>query len=225
MAETYSTSHQNGIRPNMPGSKYSLSSTSKLVFFGPIQKQRWPPLSLIGWKFSTSPLQSLAERNLTKLDMKQVLVFNALYQVFFFFWGGGVTRKQICTSCQLYGMPYLLWFPIYCVARFNALPILANLVSRGSPQGLSKGSILVKKKKKRSDWSWIQPMAICLVNSWSYLPCQNYTALWVMTHFWRKKMAPLRKSKWGTPPKIHVSPWRNVLNPVWIVSRKNKEIM
>ena len=33
---------------------------------------------------------------------------------FFFFLGGGVTRKQICTSCQLYGMPYLLWFPILC---------------------------------------------------------------------------------------------------------------
>ena len=45
--------------------------------------------------FSTSPLQSLAERNLTKLDMKQV--FNVFYQVSgvlfvcvcFFFWGGG----------------------------------------------------------------------------------------------------------------------------------------
>ena len=39
--------------------------------------------------FSTSPLQSLAERNLTKLDMKQV--FNVFYQVsgVRFFWGGG----------------------------------------------------------------------------------------------------------------------------------------
>ena len=84
--------------------------------------------------FSTSPLQSLAERNLTKLDMKQV--FNVFYKVsgvrfflcvcVFFFGGGdgvltGIHEKQICTSCQLYGMPYLLWFP-NCVARFKALP-------------------------------------------------------------------------------------------------------
>ena len=108
---------------------------------------------------------------------------------------------------------------------FALFHISLTRITPGLKQRFDIGKKKKKKKKRRSDWSWIQPMAICLVNSWSYLPCQNYTALWVMTHFWRKKMAPLRKSKWGTPPKIHVSPWRNVLNPVWIVSRKNKEIM
>ena len=56
----YSTFPQNGIWPNLTGSKCSImSSTSKFVFFGPIQKQSWPPLStsLIGWgifNFSSS---------------------------------------------------------------------------------------------------------------------------------------------------------------------------
>ena len=91
--------------------------------------------------FSTSPLQSLAERNLTKLDMKQV--FNVFYQVsgsgvrfcvcvcvcVFFLGGGGVDGKQICTSCQLYGVPYLLWSP-NCVARFKALPYFILIILR-----------------------------------------------------------------------------------------------
>ena len=119
VAEIYSTSPQNGIWPNLTGSKSSMSSTSKFVFFGPIgQKQRWPSLSLIGWGFSTSPLQSLAERNLTKLDTHEASIqclLPSFWFFLFFFWGGGWTGhrgKQICTSCQLYGMPYLLiWFP------------------------------------------------------------------------------------------------------------------
>ena len=54
-AETYSTSHQNGIWPNLPASTQCLLQVSLWVFFGPIQKQRWQPLFLIGWQFSTCP--------------------------------------------------------------------------------------------------------------------------------------------------------------------------
>ena len=51
LAETFSTSSLkslNGIQENLTGSKVSTSST-KLVFFGPIGKKRWPPWPLIGW--------------------------------------------------------------------------------------------------------------------------------------------------------------------------------
>ena len=49
LAETFSTSPlkpQNEIQGNLTGSKISTSST-KLVFFGPIGKTRWPPWPLI----------------------------------------------------------------------------------------------------------------------------------------------------------------------------------
>ena len=80
LAETFSTSPLkplNGIQRNLTGSKISTSST-KIVFFGPIRKTRWPPWPLIGWDifdFSTET----AERNSTNLDRKQDL--NVLYQV------------------------------------------------------------------------------------------------------------------------------------------------
>ena len=48
------------------------------MFFGPIEKTRWPPLPLIGWDIFDFSSET-AERNLTKPDRKQDL--NVLYQV------------------------------------------------------------------------------------------------------------------------------------------------
>ena len=62
---------------NLTGSKISTSST-KIVFFGPIGKTRWPPWPLIGWDIFDFSYET-AERNSTKLDRKQDL--NVLYQV------------------------------------------------------------------------------------------------------------------------------------------------
>ena len=80
LAETFSTSPLkplNGIQRNLTGSKISTSSTM-FVFFGLIEKTRWPPRPLIGWDiFDFS--SEIAERNSTKLDRKQDL--NVLYKV------------------------------------------------------------------------------------------------------------------------------------------------
>ena len=100
MAETYSTSPQNGIWPNlsMTRSKCSMSSTSKFVFFGPIQKQRWPPLSLHDWlrDFQLLLFNRLRIRIWQNLIfMKQVFKlyllpsFWVFFCVCFFFRGGG----------------------------------------------------------------------------------------------------------------------------------------
>ena len=51
LAEAFSTPSLkplNGIKQNLTGSKISMSST-KFVFFGQIEKIRWPPWPLIGW--------------------------------------------------------------------------------------------------------------------------------------------------------------------------------
>ena len=80
LAETFFTSSLkslNGIQRNLTGSKISMSST-KLVFFGPIGKTRWPPWPLIGWDIFDC-FSKTAERNSTKLDRKQDL--NVFYQV------------------------------------------------------------------------------------------------------------------------------------------------
>ena len=64
LAETFSTSPLNPlnrIQGNLTGCKISTSST-KFVFFGPIEKTRWPPLPLIGWDifdFSSKPLNRI----------------------------------------------------------------------------------------------------------------------------------------------------------------------
>ena len=80
LAETFSTSPLkplNGIQRNLIGNKISMSST-KFVFFGPIEKTRWPPWLLIDWDiFDFSSVT--AEQNSKKLDRKQDL--NVLYQV------------------------------------------------------------------------------------------------------------------------------------------------
>ena len=62
---------------NLTGSKIWTSST-KFVFFGMIEKTRWPPWPLIGWDIFDFSSET-AERNSTKLDRKQDL--NVLYQV------------------------------------------------------------------------------------------------------------------------------------------------
>ena len=80
LAETFSTSPLkalNGIQRNLTGSKISMSST-KFVFFGPIEKTRWPPWPLIGWDIFNFSFRS-AERSSMRLDRKQDL--NVLYQV------------------------------------------------------------------------------------------------------------------------------------------------
>ena len=51
------------------------------MFFGPIEKLRWPPWPLIGWDIFDF-FSETAERNSTKLDRKQDL--SVLYQVFVF---------------------------------------------------------------------------------------------------------------------------------------------
>ena len=63
------------IQRKLTGSKISTSSI-KFVFFGLIRKTRWPPWPLIGWNIFSS---ETAERNSTKLDIKQYL--DVLYQV------------------------------------------------------------------------------------------------------------------------------------------------
>ena len=90
LAETFSTSPLellNGIQQNLTGSKISMSST-KLVFFGPIGKIRWPAWPLSGWEIFDFSSET-AERNSTELDRKQDL--NVLYQVCVF-WADRKTR-------------------------------------------------------------------------------------------------------------------------------------
>ena len=60
----------NGIQRNLTESKISTSS-STFVFFGPIEKRRWPSWLLIGLDIFVS--SETAERNSTKLDKKQDL--------------------------------------------------------------------------------------------------------------------------------------------------------
>ena len=79
-AETFSNSPLkllNRIQRNLTGSKISTSST-KFVFFGPIQKTRWPPWPLIGWDIFDFSSETAA-RNSRKLDRKQD--FSVPYQV------------------------------------------------------------------------------------------------------------------------------------------------
>ena len=80
LVETFSTSPLkplNRIQRNLTGSKIS-SSLTKFLFFGPIEKTRWPPWPLIGWDIFDFSSET-AERNSTKLNRKQDL--NVLYQV------------------------------------------------------------------------------------------------------------------------------------------------
>ena len=80
LAETFPTSPLkplNEIQRNLTGSKISTSST-KFVFFGSIEKTRWPPWPLIGWDIFDFSSET-AERNSAKLDRKQD--HNVLYHV------------------------------------------------------------------------------------------------------------------------------------------------
>ena len=98
LAETFSTSSLkplNIIQRNLTGSKIATPST-KFVFFGPIEKTRWPPWPLIGWYIFDFSSET-AERNSTKLDRKQDL--NALYQFGVF----RANRKKRCPPWPLIG--------------------------------------------------------------------------------------------------------------------------
>ena len=59
----------NIIQRNLTWSKISTSST-KFVFFTPINKSRWPPQPLIGWDIFDFSSET-AERNSTKRQRKQ----------------------------------------------------------------------------------------------------------------------------------------------------------
>ena len=107
LAETFSTSPLkplNGIQRNLMGSKISTSST-KFVFFGPIEKTRWPPWPLIGWDIFDFSSET-AERNSTKLDRKQDL--NVLYQVCVFR-ADRKTKMATLASDWLRHFRLLLW--------------------------------------------------------------------------------------------------------------------
>ena len=74
LAETFSTSPLkllNGIQRNLTGSKISTSST-KIVFFGPIGKTRRPPWPLNRWDIFDFSSET-AIQNSTKLHRKQDL--------------------------------------------------------------------------------------------------------------------------------------------------------
>ena len=93
-----------GIRWNLTGSKISMCFT-KFVFFGPIGKPRWPPLSLIGWDFSTSPLkpQNRIRRNLTGSKISR------FYTKFVFFGPIGKNKMAALASDLLRHFWLLLW--------------------------------------------------------------------------------------------------------------------
>ena len=67
-----------GIQRNLTGRKISMCST-KFVFFGPIRKTTWPSWPLIGWDIFNFSSETV-ERNSTKLDRKQDLIFSLLRQ-------------------------------------------------------------------------------------------------------------------------------------------------
>ena len=69
----------NGIQLNMTGSKISTSSI-KFVLLGRLEKTRWLPWPLIGWGIFDF-FSEATEWNSTKLDRKQDVTYNVLYQV------------------------------------------------------------------------------------------------------------------------------------------------
>ena len=106
LVETFSTSPLkplNIIHCNLTGSKMSMSST-KFVFFGLIGKTRWPPWPLIGWDICDFSSET-AERNSTKLDMRQDL--DVLYQVCVF--GADQKNKMAALTSDWLRHFQLLW--------------------------------------------------------------------------------------------------------------------
>ena len=107
LADTFSTSPLkllNGIQRNLTGSKISTSST-KIVFLGPIRKIRWLSWPLIGWDIFDFSSET-AERNSTKLDRKHDL--NVLYQVCVF-WADRKNKMAALASDWLRHFRILLW--------------------------------------------------------------------------------------------------------------------
>ena len=75
------------------------------MFFGPIGKTRWPPLTLIGWDIFDFSSET-TEQNSTKLDRKQDL--NVLYQVCVF-WADQKNKMAALASDWLRHFRLLLW--------------------------------------------------------------------------------------------------------------------
>ena len=106
-AETFSTSSLkslNGIQRNLTRSKL-LTSSTKILFFGPVGKKRWPPWPLVGWDIFDF-FSETAERNSTKLDGKEDL--NVLYQVCVF-WADRKNKMAALASDWLRHFRLLLW--------------------------------------------------------------------------------------------------------------------
>ena len=107
LADTLSTSplkQLNLIQRNLSGRKISLSST-KFMFFRPIEKTRWPSWPLIGWDIFDF-FSETAEQNSTKLDRKQDL--NVLYQ-FCVFRADQKNKMAALASDWLTHFQLLLW--------------------------------------------------------------------------------------------------------------------
>ena len=137
LAETFSTSPLkplNGIWRNLTGSKISMSST-KIVFFEPIGKTRWPPWPPIGWDIFNFYSET-AEQNSMKLDRKKDL--NVLYQVCVFqadrknkmaVLANPSKRWHIVLRCTICG-PLGLLFSLICIlkAKSKAKGIARNCI-------------------------------------------------------------------------------------------------
>ena len=117
----------NRIWRNLRGSKNSTSST-KIVFFWPIGKQRWPPWPLIGidifdfWSENT-------EWNWTKLDRKQVLNASCIFPGIYF------NKRGLCPLHLFPGIYFntggLWYFSVRYEARWN---------SRNAPSSIDLGA-------------------------------------------------------------------------------------
>ena len=79
--------------------------STKLMFFRPIGKTRWPPWPMIGWDIFDFSSET-AEWNSMKLDRKQVL--KALYQVCIF-WADRINKMVALGSDYLRHFRLLLW--------------------------------------------------------------------------------------------------------------------
>ena len=80
-------------------------SSTKIVFFGPIGKTRWPPWPLIGWDIFDF-FSETTERNSTKLDRKQDL--KVLYKVYVL-WADRKNKMAALASDWLRHFQLLLW--------------------------------------------------------------------------------------------------------------------
>ena len=159
LAETFSTSPLkplNRIQQNLIGSKISTPST-KFVFFGPIEKTRWPPWPLIGWDIFDFSSET-AERNSTKLDRKKDL--NTLYQVCVF----RADRKN-----KMAALPLICW-DIFDFSSETAEPNSTKLERKQGLNALYQVCVFRADRKNKmaalaSDWP--RHFRLLLLNRWT----------------------------------------------------------